>query len=71
MLSSPRNCCVAPFAIGSVTDRAYFIVRTAATAGRREVDDFVDWLIVEGAAVAAREPVVPGAKRRQRASRKK
>jgi hypothetical protein len=71
VLSSPRNCCVAPFAIGSVTDRAYFIVRPAATAGRREVDDFVDWLIVEGAAVAAREPVVPGAKRRQRASRKK
>jgi hypothetical protein len=51
-----------------VTDRAYFIVRTAATAGRREVDDFVDWLIVER---AAREPVVPGAKRRQRASRKR
>jgi LysR family glycine cleavage system transcriptional activator len=60
---------VAPFAIGSVTDRAYFIVRTAATAGRHEVDDFVDWLS-EVAAVAAREPAVPGAKRRQRVSRK-
>jgi len=62
---------VAPFAIGSVTDRAYFIVRTAATAGKREVDDFVDWLIVECAAVAAREQAVAGAKHRPRASRKK
>ncbi|MBI3526720.1 MAG: LysR family transcriptional regulator [Betaproteobacteria bacterium] len=33
-----------PFTLGAVTDRAYFIVRTAATAGRAEVDDFVQWL---------------------------
>lgn len=32
------------FSLGAVTDRAYFIVRTAATAGRGEVDDFVQWL---------------------------
>jgi LysR family transcriptional regulator, glycine cleavage system transcriptional activator len=33
-----------PFMLGAVTDRAYFIVRTVATAGRAEVDDFVQWL---------------------------
>jgi LysR family glycine cleavage system transcriptional activator len=33
-----------PFTLGAVTDRAYFIVRTAATAARAEVDDFVLWL---------------------------
>jgi len=41
---------VVPFALGSVTDRAYFIVRTAATAARSEVNAFVDWLIAESAA---------------------
>ena len=66
-----RGTLVAPFAIGSVTDRAYFIVRTAATAGRREVSDFVDWLTVESAAVADREPAMPGAERRPRLSRRK
>jgi len=40
---------VAPFASNAVTDRAYFIVRTATTAQRREVDDFATWLTAEGA----------------------
>lgn len=40
---------VAPFKSDSVTDRAYFIVRTAATQGRRDVDDFVAWLTAESA----------------------
>lgn len=44
---------VVPFPLGSVTDRAYFIVRTAATAARGEVNDFVDWLVAESAALAA------------------
>lgn len=44
---------VVPFALGSVTDRAYFIVRTAATAARSEVNAFVDWLIAESAALVA------------------
>ena len=44
---------VVPFALGSVTDRAYFIVRTAATAARSEVNDFVDWLIAQSVALAA------------------
>jgi LysR family transcriptional regulator, glycine cleavage system transcriptional activator len=48
---------VVPFPLGSVTDRAYFIVRTAATAARSEVNDFVDWLIAESTALgAAMEP---------------
>jgi LysR family transcriptional regulator, glycine cleavage system transcriptional activator len=42
-----------PFPLGSVTDRAYFIVRTGATAARGEVNDFVDWLIAESAALVA------------------
>jgi len=46
---------VAPFPLGSVTDRAYFIVRTPATSGRAEVVHFVEWLIVEAAAMAAKE----------------
>jgi DNA-binding transcriptional LysR family regulator len=46
---------VAPFPLGSVTDRAYFIVRTPATSGRAEVAHFVEWLIVEAAAMAAKE----------------
>ena len=44
---------VVPFALGSVTDRAYFIVRTAATTARGEVNAFVDWLIAESAALVA------------------
>lgn len=44
---------VVPFPLGSVTDRAYFIVRTAATAARSEVKDFVDWLIAESTALVA------------------
>jgi len=46
---------VAPFPLGSVTDRAYFIVRTPATAGRTEVAHFVEWLIAEAAATTARD----------------
>jgi LysR family glycine cleavage system transcriptional activator len=46
---------VAPFPLGSVTDRAYFIVRTPATSGRPEVSHFVEWLIAEAAAMTARE----------------
>jgi DNA-binding transcriptional LysR family regulator len=46
---------VAPFPLGSVTDRAYFIVRTALTSGRPEVNHFVEWLIAEAAATTARE----------------
>jgi LysR family glycine cleavage system transcriptional activator len=42
---------VAPFPSDSVTDRAYFIVRTAATRTRRDVDNFVTWLISESAAM--------------------
>ena len=40
---------VAPFKSDSVTDRAYFIVRTAATQARHDIDDFVAWLIAESA----------------------
>jgi hypothetical protein len=36
-----------------VTDRAYFIVRTAATAGRSEVDHFVQWLVDESTALTS------------------
>ena len=55
---------VVPFALGSVTDRAYFIVRTAATAARSEVNAFVDWLIAESAAlVATMEKAAPPGKR--------
>jgi len=43
---------VTPFPMGPVTDRAYYIVRTGATAGREEVDQFVQWLIDESAALA-------------------
>ena len=43
---------VAPFPVGPVTDRAYFIVRTAASAGRHEVDHFVQWLVDESAALS-------------------
>jgi LysR family glycine cleavage system transcriptional activator len=43
---------VTPLAAGSATDRAYFIVRTAATGGRAEVDHFVHWLVDESAALA-------------------
>ena len=35
---------VQPFPCDSVTDRAYFIVRTGATQARGEVNDFVTWL---------------------------
>jgi LysR family glycine cleavage system transcriptional activator len=53
-----------PFSLGSVTDRAYFIVRTAATASRNEVNAFVDWLIAESAAlVATMEKAAPPGRR--------
>ena len=42
---------VAPFRSDSVTDRAYFIVRTPATQTRGEVNDFVTWLMSESAAL--------------------
>ena len=44
---------VALFASDSVTDRAYFIVRSPATCEQRDVDDFVAWLIAESAALTA------------------
>ena len=40
---------VAPFRSDSVTDRAYFIVRAAATRTRGDVGDFVAWLVAESA----------------------
>lgn len=46
---------VAPLGLGAATDRAYFIVRTAATAERTEVDDFLAWLVAEAQSGAARE----------------
>ncbi len=55
---------VAPFPLGSVTDRAYFIVRTPATSGRAEVANFVEWLIVEAAAMAAKEGDTPDTMRK-------
>jgi LysR family glycine cleavage system transcriptional activator len=42
---------VAPFRPESITDRAYFIVRSASVHGRRDVDDFTAWLIAESAAL--------------------
>lgn len=42
---------VVPFRSDSITDRAYFIVRTNATRGRRDVDDFVAWLAEESTAL--------------------
>ena len=42
---------VAPFRSDSVTDRAYFIVRTLATQTHGEVNDFVTWLMSESAAL--------------------
>jgi hypothetical protein len=42
---------VAPLRQDSVTDRAYFIVRSAAVRSRRDVDDFIAWLIAESAAL--------------------
>ena len=42
---------VAPFRTDSVTDRAYFIVRTPATSARSDVENFVTWLIGESAAL--------------------
>jgi LysR family glycine cleavage system transcriptional activator len=50
---------VTPFPVGPVTDRAYYIVRTGATTGREEVDQFVQWLIEESAALT--ELPSPGA----------
>jgi DNA-binding transcriptional LysR family regulator len=40
---------VAPFRSDSATDRAYFIVRAEATRTRRDVDDFVAWLVAQSA----------------------
>lgn len=51
---------VAPLGYGSITDRAYFIVRTAATAGRAEVEDFLGWLLAEGAVTTAGEALAGG-----------
>ncbi len=58
-----------PFPLGAVTDRAYFIVRTAATAARREVNAFVDWLIAESAALVADMEKAPAARKRASAKR--
>jgi len=61
---------VAPFPLGSVTDRAYFIVRTPATAGRAEVAHFVEWLIAEATAMIAEEGDASIAKRKPRGPKK-
>jgi len=61
---------VAPFPLGSVTDRAYFIVRTPATAGRPEVAHFVEWLIAEAAAKTAKESNAGNARRKPRGGKK-
>ena len=60
---------VAPFPLGSVTDRAYFIVRTPATAGRPEVARVVEWLIAEAAAMAIKEGDSGGIRRKSRRSK--
>jgi LysR family glycine cleavage system transcriptional activator len=65
---------VTPFPVGPVTDRAYFIVRTPTTAGRVEVDHFVQWLIDESAALTgvANDAVAerrPSSKRKGRKGR--
>jgi LysR family transcriptional regulator, glycine cleavage system transcriptional activator len=57
---------VTPFPDESVTDRAYFIVRTLATRKREDVDAFVEWLIAESATsslAAGRGKVTKRAKR--------
>ncbi len=59
---------VEPFGSDAVTDRAYFIVRTAATRTRRDVDDCVAWLVAESADMV-RE--MDRNKNRQRARKKK
>jgi DNA-binding transcriptional LysR family regulator len=56
---------VAPFPLGSVTDRAYFIVRTPATSGRLEVAHFAEWLIAEAAAMAVKEDDAGNARRKR------
>ncbi len=55
---------VAPLPLGSVTDRAYFIVRTPATSGRAEVARFVEWLVAEAAATAVKDGEVRVARRK-------
>jgi DNA-binding transcriptional LysR family regulator len=40
---------VAPFATGPQIDRAYYLVRTTATAARKDVDAFVEWVVGESA----------------------
>lgn len=55
-----------PFQLGAVTDRAYYIVRTAATAARGEVTDFVDWLVAESAALVATMEKAPAARKAPR-----
>jgi LysR family transcriptional regulator, glycine cleavage system transcriptional activator len=57
---------VAPFPLGSVTDRAYFIVRTPATAGRPDVTHFVEWLIAEAAGMTVKEGDAGNAGRKRR-----
>lgn len=57
---------VTPFTSNAVTDRAYFIVRTAATGARGEVDDFVNWLIAESAGAMQAETPKPTPARRKR-----
>ncbi len=61
---------VAPFSLGSVTDRAYFIVRTPATAGRPDVAHFVEWLIAEAATMTARDGDAGNARRKSRSGKK-
>jgi len=61
---------VAPFPLGSVTDRAYFIVRTPATSGRAEVAHFVEWLIAEAAAMTVKEDDAGNAGRKHRDRKK-
>jgi LysR family glycine cleavage system transcriptional activator len=57
---------VAPFPLKSVTDRAYFIVRTPATSARAEVAHFVEWLVTEAAAMVVKEGDGGNAGRKQR-----
>jgi len=57
---------VAPLRPDSVTDRAYFIVRSATAHHRRDVEEFIAWLIAESAALVR---VMDRHKRNRRAAR--
>jgi LysR family transcriptional regulator, glycine cleavage system transcriptional activator len=59
---------VTPFPVGPVTDRAYYIVRAAAAAGREEVEQFVQWLVKESAALT--EAASPGARTERSAAQR-